>query len=120
MISPQLKSELYEVDLDYTETVARFMDREDMFLKYFKKFFPAAEDTLKLLDDAITNGDNAEVERTAHALKGLAGNVGLNGVFYPAKKIVDDVRSNKTDEFRADFTKLSAAFHKAKQLAEKL
>lgn len=55
----------------------------------------------------------------AHSLKGLAGNIGLNGVYIPAKKIVDDIRANTYDECGEDFAKLQEAYYHASEIAKK-
>ncbi len=120
MITVEIRSEFTEVGLDCTEMIERFMDSEDMFLKYYRKFFGAAENVVKELSEAVAADDHGAIENRAHALKGLSGNVGLNGVYNPAKKIVDDVRAGNFSCYNADFEKLLAAYEKAKLIADKL
>lgn len=113
MISDSIRNRLYDAGLDCVEMVSRFMDSEEMFLKYFLRFFDDADSVVNQLSEAIERGDCKEIERTAHALKGLSGNIGMNGVYLPSKKIVDDVRAGKTDGFQKDFDKLYAAYSAA-------
>ncbi len=120
MLTLEIRSALSEVGLDCTEMVERFMDSEEMFLKYFKKFFTAADTVIQELSAAVESEDHAAIENRAHALKGLSGNIGLNAVYNPAKKIVDDVRAGQFGGFRADFAKLLSAYERSKAIAQKL
>ncbi len=120
MLTNEIRSELAEVGLDCTEMIEKFMDSEEMFLKYFKKFFGAADSVVEELSAAVAANDLTAIENRAHALKGLSGNIGLNKVFYPAKKIVDDVRGGRYDSFSADLEKLQSAYVKARSVSEKL
>ncbi len=120
MLTPEIRSRLAEAGLDCTEMIGRFMDSEEMFLKYFKKFFGAADSVVDELSAAVAADDHSAIENRAHALKGLAGNIGLNGVFTPAKKIVDDVRNGAYDSFHEDLDKMKAAYSIARSVFEKL
>ena len=120
MTISELRSEFTEVGIDSNEMVEKFMDSEAMFLKYYKKFFGAAGDVVRELKDAVSADDHAAIENRAHALKGLSGNVGLNAVFEPAKKIVDDVRAGQFDCYKDDLARLLEAYTKAEAIAHKL
>lgn len=120
MINEEIRAELAEVGLDCGEMISRFMDSEDMFLRYFKKFFGAADGVVKELKAAVESGDLTEIEHKAHALKGLSGNIGLNNVFSPANKIVGNLRAGKTDEYRSDFESLEKAYSRALEISQKL
>lgn len=120
MLTPEIRSRLAEAGLDCTEMIGRFMDNEEMFLKYFKKFFGAADSVMDELSAAVAADDHSVIENRAHALKGLSGNIGLNGVFVPAKKIVDDVRNGVFDSFQTDLDRMKAAYSTARSVFEKL
>lgn len=120
MLTTEIRSELAEAGLDCTEMIERFMDSEEMFLRFFRKFFEAADGVVKELSAAVEADDRSAIENRAHALKGLSGNIGLNGVFIPARKMVDDVRSGRYDSFSEDLAKLKAAYAKAYSVSKKL
>jgi HPt (histidine-containing phosphotransfer) domain-containing protein len=120
MISEEIRAELREVGLNTDDMISRFLDSEEKFLKYFKSFFGAADGVVSELNEAVNNGDLSAIERSAHALKGLSGNIGLNGVYGPAKKIVDDIRAGKTDEYRTDFEGAYAAYCAALAISKKI
>lgn len=114
MISEEARKALASVGLDVDETIARFMDSEDMFRRFFGKFFDSADTAAEQLRQDAAAQDYAKAERSAHALKGLAGNMGVMAVFEPAQKIVSDIRAGKTDEVGADAERALAAYEKAK------
>ena len=120
MLTAEIRSELAEAGLDCTEMIEKFMDSETMFLKFFKKFFEAADGVVKELSAAVETDDIPAIENRAHALKGLSGNIGLNGVYVPARKIVDDVRAEKYGSYKADLQQLKAAYEKAYSVSRKL
>lgn len=120
MISEEIRAELRDVGLDTDEMISRFMDSEEMFLRYFVKFFEAADGVVDELSRAVSAGELNGIERGAHALKGLAGNIGLNGVFVPAKKIVDDLRAGKTDDYRQDFDRAYSSYATALAISKRI
>ncbi len=120
MITDEIRSELTEVGLDCTAMVEKFLDSEAMFLKYFRKFFESADAVVGELHQAVVQDDYSAVENRAHALKGLSGNIGLNDVFEPSKKMVDDVRKGYYADLRDCLSKVELAYKKARYVSEKL
>ncbi len=119
MISKEFCDELMTVGLNVPEMVERFMDREDMFLKYLAKFFESADSVVLELSAAAESEDHQNALFAAHALKGLAGNIGLNGVFLPAKKMVDDIRADDFSDFSEDFGKIQKMYYTAKDIVKR-
>lgn len=120
MISEDIRRELADVGLDAGEMIARFMDSEDMFRRFFGKFFESADAVVGQLEKAVAENDLGGIERHAHALKGLAGNIGLDRVFAPAQKIVSDIRAGKTDAYAADFDELQKAYYTAASIYKRM
>lgn len=120
MISEEIRGELLNVGLDTDAMIEKFMDSEAMFRKYFGKFFTAADEVVERLSAAVENGDLEQTERSAHALKGLAGNIGLNGVYDPAKKIVNDLRAGNDADYRRDYERCRGAYETAKKISERI
>ena len=119
MISKEFCDEMLTVGLNVPEMIEHFMDREDMFLKYLQKFFESADSVVLELTTAAENEDYQNMLFAAHSLKGISGNIGLNGVFLPAKKIVDDIRANVYTDCGDDFRKLQDAYYHAQDIAER-
>ena len=120
MIDEGIRSDLAQVGVDYAEMVSRFMDREEMFVRYFVSFFGAADGVVASLEEDIGRGDFAAAEHDAHALKGLAGNIGLNGVYDIAAKIVSDLRGARTDSCAEDFRRLREIYVRAQEISQKM
>ena len=113
MITKEFCDEWDGVGLNVKDMIEHFMDSESMFLKYLYKFFDSADSVVLELTSAAEREDYQQMLFSAHALKGLAGNIGLNGVFLPAKKIVDDIRSGDRQEIQAGIRRYSnAGFHR--------
>lgn len=119
MISKEFSDELLTVGLNVPEMVEHFMDKEEMFLKYLTKFFESADDVVLELTAAVEKEDYQAALFAAHALKGLAGNIGLNGVFLPAKKMVDDIRADDFSDFGEDFGKIQKMYYTAKDIVKR-
>lgn len=119
MLSKEFCDEMRLAGLDTAEMIGRFMDSENMFVRYLGLFFESADTVMPKLAAAKENKDYAEMLPAAHALKGLAGNIGLNGVYVPAKKIVDDIRADYFDDCGGDCESLMKAYDCAKNAAAK-
>ncbi len=91
-----MKEKLQTVGVKYDEVLKRFMGKEDFYLRMLKKF----------LDDRNYEGLKASVEEKrwadafsyAHTVKGLCGNLGLDGILEYAVPLTDEVRSEPYDE----------------------
>ena len=107
------------VGMNVPEMVEHFMDNEQMFLKYLYKFFESADNVVLELTTAAEKEDYQNMLFTAHSLKGLAGNIGLNGVFLPAKKMVDDIRADEYGDCASDFHKIQENYYLAANIVKK-
>ena len=119
MISKEFCQEMQTVGMNVTEMVGHFMDSEQMFLKYLYKFFDAADGVVMELTTAAEKEDYPNMLFTAHSLKGLAGNIGLNGVFLPAKKMVDDIRADDFSDCASYFQKIQENYYRAAAIVKK-
>lgn len=120
MINEEIRKRLADVGLDVSEMISRFMDSEEMFLRFFGRFFDTADDVVRKLGESVAANSLADIERNAHALKGIAGNIGLNGVYVPAQKIVNDIRAGKNDAYAEDYEKLCAAYTTAASIYKEM
>ena len=119
MISKEFCQEMQTVGMNVPEMVEHFMDNEQMFLKFLYKFFDAADNVVLELTSAAEKEDYRNMLFTAHSLKGLAGNIGLNGVYLPAKKMVDDIRADDYSDCAADFHKIQENYYRAADIVKK-
>ena len=111
MITKEFCDEWDGVGLNVKDMIEHFMDSESMFLKYLYKFFDSADSVVLELTSAAEREDYQQMLFSAHALKGLAGNIGL--------KIVDDIRSGDHSQCGEEFRKLQENYYKAAGIAKK-
>lgn len=78
---------------DYPTTMARFMGKEDLYMKIFGMFFK--DDNLKQLGASIQEGDLETAFVAAHTLKGVAGNLGLTPFYEAVCRMVEPVRKRE-------------------------
>ncbi len=85
------------IDINITESLARFSNFEPMYIKYLKRF--VSEPTYDALQASIAAHDLKGIENNAHTLKGVTGNLGLTTLFNDFHAIVQAVRAG--DEAQA-------------------
>lgn len=91
------------LDIDIMEALEnRFMDSQELYGRFLKKF--AAEEREAALGQAFAGGDQQELLRQAHNLKGVAANLGLCGLAAKCQDLVAMLRSGNQD--KAELTEL--------------
>lgn len=103
------RRQMEENGADVDTTLNRFMGKEELYLKFLKKF--QDDKNLKDLQDCYKNDDYEGVFASAHSLKGVSGNLGLNPVYDVSAQICDLLRGRQASEVDAS---------KLKELKEQL
>lgn len=109
-MSKELFEELLNNETDLENALDRFCCSKDLYVKCLKSF--VEDTTMTELTKAIACGDWDEVFTAAHAIKGVAGNMGFVPLFYAASEFVVLVRKGKTDEITSSYKKLSLAYER--------
>lgn len=91
-----MKEELQTVGVKYDEVLKRFMGKEDFYLRMLKKFLN--DKNYEELRKAVDEKRWADAFTCAHTVKGLCGNLGLDGILEYAAPLTDEVRSEPYDE----------------------
>lgn len=92
----KFRKQLEENGADVNTTLKRFMGNESLYMKYIMKFL---ED--KNYEGIISNfekGDYKAVFNSAHGLKGVTANLGLNPVNAAAAQITELLRNKQVQE----------------------
>lgn len=84
------KEALKEVGVDYAAGVLHFAGKEEMYIKYLRKY--EADRHLQDAVAAYEKTDYKEMLDQIHALKGLSGTLGFFRMFQSASEIVTDLR----------------------------
>ena len=100
---------------DYGITMARFINNEEMYMKFLDKFFE--DDSISRLHTALEGNDLKGAFEAAHTLKGGAGNMGLTPLFDKVCAIVEPLRICKEEAAYAElYQEIKGEFERADEL----
>jgi HPt (histidine-containing phosphotransfer) domain-containing protein len=85
------------IELDLERTFALFMGKEEMYIKYLKKFPENVSGLLNELKAAAAESDYHKIETAVHGIKGVAANLGIKPVTALGTDIMRDIRENHFD-----------------------
>ena len=108
------------INLDLERVVALFMGKEEMYIKFLKKFPDNAAKLLTDLHEAVKNNDHEKIEAAAHGMKGVAGNLGVQEVINYGTALMLDIRNNTPENIPEHYQKVVAETEKAITYIEKL
>ena len=112
--------EIFEVyGADYNSTMARFMGKEAMYLKFLDMLFK--DDNLEKLGTALEHQDYEAAFAAAHTLKGVVGNMGLTPLFNAVCAIVESLRKREVPEdYNVLYQIIQTGFLQADEFRKKL
>jgi two-component system sensor histidine kinase/response regulator len=84
--------------IDVTGALYRINGNVKLYLQLLGKFILNQTDTAAALESALGSGDRSLAERLAHTTKGVAGNIGANGVQKIAAELAVSIRHNDPPE----------------------
>ena len=82
--------------IDYDSGLERFMGNEALYEKFLLKFLSDA--SYQNFVDAMEAGDMPQAERAVHTMKGTAGNLSLDPLFYASDAMVKAIRTKQSQE----------------------
>ncbi|MCL2254007.1 MAG: Hpt domain-containing protein [Lachnospiraceae bacterium] len=109
-----------KIDLDLERTFALFMGKEDMYVKYLRKFPDNARRLLIELEEAVKSENHEKIEAAAHGIKGVAANLGIRRVTEFGTALMLDIRENTTEKIKDHYPKLVEEAEKAISCIEEL
>ena len=112
--------EIFEVyGADYNSTMARFMGKEAMYLKFLDMLFK--DDNLEKLGTALEQQDYEAAFAAAHTLKGVVGNMGLTPLFNAVCASVESLRKREVPEdYNVLYQIIQTGFLQADEFRKKL
>jgi len=96
-MTDQKRAELIAAGLEYDEAVKRMMGNEGLLERVLRKF--VSDPNHAELEAAMQAGNWTKAEEAAHALKGIAGNLGFAGLCASASELMTLLRGGQTDGF---------------------
>ncbi len=107
----ETRQKLVSLGMDLDQTLARFVGNETLLFRFLKKFLQ--DQSYHQLMQAVTDGDADAGFRAAHTLKGVAGNLGLDGLFHAVAPLVEVLRSSDASGAPAMFAPVREQYDKA-------
>ena len=86
--------------IDKENGLARMMGNQKLYARMLGLFLESKE--LDMLETALANGDTAKAAEAAHAVKGVAGNLGLPALFETSAELMNSLRQGVMDETMAE------------------
>lgn len=114
----KLREGMQELGMDVDVTLNRFMNNENMYRKFLKK--TEDDPTYEELKDAVKRMDYDIIERSAHTLKGVAGNMGFGQLMNYCAALVTDVREERFDDIGDDFDLVQDEYTKVVEVIRKI
>lgn len=95
-MTDEAKQELLNAGVDLEGAMERFLHNEAMYEKFLKKFL--ADPNYQELVAAVEEKDCNRAFTASHTLKGVCGNLALQGLFFAIRDQVECFRSGKFEE----------------------
>lgn len=92
----KFRKQLEENGTDVDTVLKRFMGNEALYMKFLMKFLD--DKSYQSLLENIENRDFEEAFKSAHTLKGVTANLGIEPVCAAATRITDMLRNKKPEE----------------------
>lgn len=96
------------IDYDYNLVLDRFCRNEALLQKFLLRF--ANDSTFAALRESVAARATAEIERSAHTMKGLSANLGFTALSACCAQIVNAVRNQNVAEIPALFAHAQTAY----------
>ncbi|MEG0145577.1 MAG: Hpt domain-containing protein [Clostridia bacterium] len=110
-----LLTQLEMIGCDVRGGLARFAGNEALYLKFLYRF--PDEATLSKFEKAMRENDYEAALREIHTFKGVAGNLGLDGLYTIAQKIQQMLQASAYDQAAACAQDL---FHESSQVFSRI
>lgn len=95
-MAEQLSAQEKKSYLDLDAGLARVRGNKTIFKKMLELFKKSPE--FAAFEEQLANGDDAAAAETAHAIKGVTGNLGMTALFETSAQLMTDLREGKRDE----------------------
>lgn len=102
---------LNELGVNIDETLERFVNNEDLYVRCLHKL--ANDKNYGLLQEAIDEQDATKAFESAHALKGVTANLGLQYLFNELKEITEVFRAGSLDYNKDNLSRIIDEYSKA-------
>lgn len=106
---------LKDAGVDVDTAIKRFMGKEDLYIKFLAKY--QNDESATNIEKYLAEKNVEEAFKSAHTLKGVAGNLGLDPIAKHASEMVELLRGKKqmdeidTDQLKSVSEELKEVHH---------
>ncbi len=108
MMDEKIFSDLLRCETDIDGALNRFADNKPLYIACLDDFLD--DPTMDALGEALACQAWDEAFTAAHALKGLAGNMGFIPIFHAAAELVVLIRAGRTKELGGSYARLKECY----------
>lgn len=91
-----MREQLETLKIQYDEVLGRFLGKEDFYLRMLKKFLD--DKNFEGLEQSTQEKNWQEAFKYAHTIKGLCGNLGLDGILEYVVPLTEELRNEPYNE----------------------
>ena len=91
----EIKQEFIGAGIDVDDALHRFMERDDLFVRFMKDYLE--DDNLEKMKSSLAYGNVGDAFNYAHTLKGVAGNLSMKGMLKDLVPVVEILRIGSTE-----------------------
>lgn len=117
-MTEEVKQQLIDADIDLEGAMERFLNNEAMYEKFLKRF--PTDQNYKKLVEAIAERNCDKAFTASHTLKGVCGNLSIQGLYLLIRDQVEYFRANKFDEGAAMMPAIEEEYDKVVVMIETL
>ncbi len=117
-MNEEIKEQMRAAGGNIEGALGRLMNNEKLYVRLLGKF--KADANYQGLKDAVAQQQYEDAFNYAHALKGVAGNLGLDSLMNADIVIVEKLRSQNYEGLDADVVALTEAYDNIMEIVEKI
>lgn len=115
---PSQTTFLVEHGVNYSDAMERFAGNEALLLRLIGMF--SDDSTMDDLVSSMGRGHWSQAEKSAHSLKGVAGNLSFEQLYHEAAAISKALREGNVSEAERHLPTAAQAYEKAKEAAHRV
>lgn len=96
------------------ETLARFMDNQELFIRFLRKFF--SETDLNELKRSLADENFEESISISHSLKGVSANLGVRHLYEQLSQVVAALKEDDIEAAKFHYLKVELEFERLKNV----
>ena len=118
-MTQEQKEMLKKSNIDVDDAMERFLDNEELYMKFLLKFQEEDENFQKM-KEALKEDKGEEDFKLAHTVKGVAGNLSINGLYEVIVPYVEYLRHGDVESAKSHLAELEKVFEDSMEAIRRL